>query len=266
MFSKTFAVLITCIIIASGCKQSTESIQNSVVQEIVSNHPSYVTDMETAHKKDLFLNKQSVCFNIDLTFGGNTSSQKITTTTNSSAIKAEKSDGTITIMKDGAIYTSADSSDWAGEQFGIYTYQYFFMLPYKMSEQGTKWNKRDALTINDKNYSSAQLTFESGTGDAPDDWYIMHPDPETDLVAYAGYIVTGGSRTVEEAEARAHAIAYHDYIVTDGVPLSQRWSFHKYKKDESVGDEIGNAKLKNVLFLDELEETYSTEGLTKITK
>jgi hypothetical protein len=39
------------------------------------------------------------------------------------------------------------------------------------------------------NYLTEKLTFKSGTGDAPDDWYVVYADKKTNLLETA-YIVT----------------------------------------------------------------------------
>jgi len=247
-----------------ACKNNTATDIPIEDTTVITNHPLYVEAMESAHKKKEFLKKESICFNLELQFGKSKSVQKIFTTPNSSAIRVEKKDGTVTVVNNGRIFTNAEQEKWPNEQFGVYTYQYFFMLPYKLSDEGTKWTKLENITMDGTSYECAELSFTDGTGDAPDDWYTVHPNPETNLIDIVGYIVTGGSRTVEEAEKNAHAIMYKKYQITDGVPISRQWEFYEYNKSDGISDKIGEATLKNVIFMDNIDNTYATDDLVEI--
>ena len=249
-------ICFTAGLLAIGCKDSNlkksveEDVQETLIPE--TNHPDFVSNMEVAHQKSKLLEQGVICFNIDMTFGQRNSQMKIFTTPSSSAIRVDKKDGPSTVMINGDIYTDADSSSWRREKFGVYTYQYFFMAPFKFSDEGTKWEKLPNLE--GEVLDRALLTFESGTGDAPDDWYIVHSDPETNLVNHIGYIVTGGGATVEEAEKNAHAIKYSDYQEVDGIPMARQWEFFDYQKDTGLGDKIGEAKIKNIAFMDAIDQ------------
>ena len=52
------------------------------------------------------------------------------------------------------------------------------------------------------------MTFDRGIGDAPDDWYVVYKDNNSDLLAALVYIVTGGGTSVEVAEEDPHTITY----------------------------------------------------------
>jgi len=250
-------LFITCLLISS-CKDSALKNQQSNTQSIQSipktNHPDFVSNMEAAHHKSKLLDRAVVCFNLDMTFGSRNTKMKIYTTPVSSAIRVDKKDGASTVLKDGKIFTTADSTRWNSEKFGIYTYQYFFMAPFKFSDTGTIWSRLSDMEIEGQITNRAMLTFESGTGDAPDDWYIVHSDPKTHIVNYIGYIVTGGGTSVQEAEKNAHAIKYSDYISVDGVPFANKWEFFDYSKEGGLGDKIGVGIIKNVEIKDELED------------
>ncbi|MFT6335838.1 MAG: hypothetical protein ACJATI_002593 [Halioglobus sp.] len=246
-------ILALCLLSFISCKDKravnvTSSEQISATIE--SNHPSFVTNLEFAHEKDEVFNNDMICFNLDMTFGKSKSLMKIFTTPNSSAIRVDKKNGISTIMLDGKTYTNADKSEWENEKFGIYTYQYFFMAPYKFSDSGTVWKKMSPMEINGKIKNRAKLTFEDGTGDSPNDWYMVHSNPESNLVEHIGYIVTGGGTSIEEAEKSAHAITYLDYKQVGGVPMSSRWLFSGYNQETGLGKQIGEGILRNIVFMD----------------
>ena len=241
-----------------SCKDSNNSKQNNSsstpLETPETNHPDFVSNMEVAHNKSKLLQNEIVCFNLDMTFGSNNSKMKIFTTPNSSAIRVDKKEGASTVMLNGEIYTDADSSRWRNEKFGIYTYQYFFMAPFKFSDKGTVWTKLSDMEIEGEITNRAKLTFESGTGDAPNDWYVIHSDPKSNKVKYIGYIVTGGGTTIEEAEKNAHAIKYSEYAEVGGVPFASKWEFYDYDKDEGLGKKIGEGIIKNVELMDVVDQ------------
>lgn len=253
---KNAFLLIAMALAIASCKNTAtdKATAAEIVVDVTSNHPSYVTDMETAHAKARLLENEVICFNLDMTFGKNNSLMKIFTTPTSSAIRVDKKDGTSTIMIDGEVYTNADSTKWNREKFGIYTYQYFFMAPYKFSDGGTVWQKLPPMLVDSVMTDRSMLTFEAGTGDAPDDWYMVHSDPSTHLVQHIGYIVTGGGTSVEEAEKNAHAISYADYKEFAGIPFATSWTFSDYNKETGLGQQIGNGKIRNVEMMDKLDQ------------
>jgi len=265
---KTIHVLgyLTLALLLSNCKQAPTPTTTTLVNEVsTTDHPVYVEAIEQAHNKAQLLSHETICFNLQYQFGDRSNKMKVFTTPNSSDIKIEKLDGTITIVSNGDVYTNADSTKWAGEQFSIYTWQYFFMAPFKLSDEGTNWQKLPQQEIAGQLTNVAKLTFDTGTGDAPDDWYILHTDPDTDLLQYLGYIVTGGGKTQAEAEKSARAVHYQDYIQVDGVPIATKWSFHNYDPNNGLGDQLGGATIKNALFMKVDADTYDTTDLTKIS-
>jgi len=258
MSIRIYTLIIFVCLCTFSCKDSSnKSLQNKTQTtqvEAETNHPNFVSRMETAHQKAKLLENGVVCFNLDMTFGSRNSKMKIFTTPNSSAIRVDKKDGASTVMLNGEIYSDADSTRWTNEKFGVYTYQYFFMAPFKFSDEGTIWTKLPDMEIEGEITNRAQLTFESGTGDAPDDWYIVHSDPITNRVNYIGYIVTGGGTSIEEAEKNAHAIKYSNYKNFDGVPIATNWEFFDYNKEEGLGAKIGEGIIKNVEMMDIVDQ------------
>jgi len=252
---KLLTLLVAFLMLSMGCKDSPSAKVASVTPPMPdSDHPSYVTAIESAHGKAELFENQVICFNLDMTFGSTKSLMKIMTTPNSSSVRVDKSDGTSTIVLNGDVYTNADSTNWARERSSLFTYQYFFMLPYKLSDEGTKWERLPEMKIKEQMMDRAKLTFERGTGDAPDDWYIVHSDKVTHMINAVGYIVTGGGTSIEEAEEHAHAIEYLDYRKFDKVPIATTWNFYRYNKEVGLGSQIGQGIIRNVETMDNIDQ------------
>ena len=105
---------------------------------------------------------------------------------------------------------------------------------------------------------AARLTFDSGVGDTPDDWYVVYRDAETNRLAGMAYIVTFG-KDKSAAEAEPHAITYHDFEEVEGVMIPTRWQFWNWTQEEGiVGEPIGKVQLANPRFGWPRAEAFAT--------
>jgi hypothetical protein len=103
-------------------------------------------------------------------------------------------------------------------------------------------------------YDVARLTFAGGTGDTPDDWYVLYRDPQTSRLAAMGYVVTWG-RDLEQAEAEPHAIVYDDFTPVGGAMIPTTWRFYRWSLEDGIqGDPIGRLELTGVHLVESLAE------------
>ena len=208
-----------------------------------------IQNVDAAHKATDFYKNECVSFDLNLIFGGKEAFKgNVYSMTNSSAIRLDYENGKKLLLCDGDIYTYSDPipTKKKSDRFALFTWQYFFMVPFKLADPGTNWEEMPAITIDNKEYASQMLTFDQGTGDAPDDWYIMHPDPSTNLITHMGYIVTAGGTDPKAAESNAHAISFLDYKTVQGVPFSHKWVISDYTKGKGLGNQIGEATISNI--------------------
>lgn len=243
------AFLITSIAFV-GCKSNDEK-------------ENFVEKIEKAHQKTDFLAKQAVQFDFKLEFGGKERMDaQFTILTNSSQGVIEYKNGSKIIFdKDKVFYTEGIPNE-KSVRFDAFTWEYFFLFPYKLSDPGTIWTAYENKEKNHEEYLTEKLTFESGTGDAPDDWYVVYVDKTTNLIEKAAYIVTANGNK-EEAEKNPHAIQYLDYKKIDGIPIATKWVYWEWKKGEGLTNKIGNASLTNIKFVTVDEETFRIDSSFK---
>lgn len=216
----------------------------------------FVADIEQAHKKSDFLQQKAVLFDFDLSFGGKPRLKgQITVLTNSSKARIDLADGNqIFVVNDTVFYSPAlDSSK---VRFDAFTWNYFMLFPYKLSDPGTKWSNPESLALGDVLYQTQQLSFQDGTGDAPDDWYIIYPNPNTHLIDVAAYIVTA-HKDKAKAEENPHAIKYSNYDRINGIPIATTWTFWEWSKASGISNNIGNATLSNIQFVSVEESDFT---------
>jgi outer membrane lipoprotein-sorting protein len=210
-----------------------------------------VRSMLDAHAVSAFRQKEAIAMDIILFWGGQKRMEaRLTTLTNSGKIRMDRADGASLIYDGEQVYLSPDTAQWPRARFDIFTWHYFMMAPFKFNDPGTNWEDMGTMPLDSvrTELPAAKLTFSSGTGDAPDDWYITYQDTQSELLKGMAYIVTY-SATQEEAEEEPHAIEYVDYQSIDGIPVAREWHFRMWSAEEGMGEQIGRAVISNVSFV-----------------
>jgi len=218
----------------------------------------FTNSIEKAHKASLFLINEAVSFDLEVAFGGTTILEgKLTQLTDGSKIRVDKKDGTSILFDGKQAYMSPGTAEDPMARFHIFTWSYFFALPYKLNDAGTIWsavtNRKWEAT--EEPYPSSKLSFKQGTGDAPDDWYIIYKNPTTHVLEGAAYIVSFG-KDLAEAEKEPHAIKYADFTTVNEVPFATHWTFHLWTEANGYGDQIGEVKLHNITFTTNTKEKF----------
>ncbi len=247
---KIVATILLSAIVFVGCKSNEEE-------------ETFTQKTEKAHKKEKFASKEAIQFDFKLEFGGqDRMDAKFTILTNSTQGVIEYKNGAKIIFDNDKVFYSPDIPSEKSVRFDAFTWEYFFLFPYKLSDPGTIWSTYDNKEANNKDYITKKLTFESGTGDAPDDWYVVYADKATHLIEKAAYIVTAfGDK--EKAEKNPHAIQYLEYKEIEGIPISTKWIYWEWKEGEGLTKNIGNATLTNIKFVTVNEDTFKVDSSFK---
>lgn len=246
---KSIITLFLGVAILLSCKKETvkENTETSTKKENIATNLS--EKIEIAHNKEAFLSHEAIKFNVVINFGGNEIlNATISAATNSEYAIIEKKDGSKIYVNKENVFASPELKEDASVRFHAYTWSYFFLLPYKLNDVGTKWNF-DYKTNETKNiFNTAKLSFEENIGDAPKDWYVIYANKNTNVLEQAAYIVTAG-KTQEEAEKDPHAIKYENYELTKGIPIANNWSFWGWNNDDGITQKIGFAKISDIQFI-----------------
>ena len=239
-----------------GCQESID--HPAEVQDVLHQTPEdfLIKTVGEAHAKAEFRKNEAVKFDIVLNFGGKERMNgTITLLTNSTKGRIELKDGSIIIYDNGKVFHSPGIENEDKVRFNAYTWSYFFLFPFKLEDKGAKWSDFTTGDLRDTMYNKQKLTFASGTGDAPDDWYVMYSDVETNLVKAASYIVTL-NKSREEAEKDPHAIEYNNYKKVDGVPFATEWTFWGWTPTDGLTNELGNATISRIEFVSNTDELF----------
>ena len=262
MIKFTFSLLLVVSLIA--CKNETKNVEATAtpVTEVEPLNYKEATDafaasIEQAHNKAAFRANDAVSFNIAIQFGGNERlNGKMTLKTDSSKGLIELNDGNKIYVIEDKVFVSPEIADQKGLRFDAYTWSYFFQFPFKLGDDGTKWSNPERKDWNETTFDTKTLSFEAGSGDTPEDWYVVYKDKNNNQLTAASYIVTFG-KTKDKAEADPHAISYSDYVLVDEVPLAKDWKFWGWTVENGFGkDQIGAAQLANFSFLESDSRTF----------
>ncbi|SHI32954.1 hypothetical protein SAMN04488096_101147 [Mesonia phycicola] len=227
--------------------------------------------ISTTHHQEDFFKNEAVAFDITVRFGGQERLKgKVTMLTNSTKIKIEKQDSTTIVYDGNGVFLYPEEKNYSGARFDIFTWPYFFAMPFKLTDNGTKWQEkqeRNLGSIDSTEYNSAKLTFEGNIGDAPDDWYVIYASKQTNLLKAAAYIVTFG-KDVEKAEENPHAIVYNQYFTVKDVPVAKYWNFYNWSEEKGVyGEPIGDTEISNLKYLSASEVNFEVpENAVEVKK
>lgn len=218
---------------------------------------SFIQKVENAHKKEKFNHQEIIQFNLKLSFGGQERiNGKVTLATDSSKGKITFSNGNVILFNGNKVYYSPEI-DSTNVRFNAYTWSYFFMLPYKLSDTGTELKSYDNKEKDAFKFNTKKLTFKPETGDAPNDWYVVYSDKNSNLIQKAAYIVTAyGSR--EEAEKNPHAIEYSNFKEVNSIPIASNWKFWEWNKNDGLTKQLGEATLTNIEFIKNDSSIFNT--------
>lgn len=261
-------ILLFSVLLLISCKENKN--KETIPEEIIMSEPdggigngavspavAFAQGIENAHNKTDWNVNKAVSFDISLIFGGQERlNGKVTTLTNSSKVRVDRKNNTQLIYDGDQVYLCPADADDKGARFDMFTWQYFFAIPFKLTDPGTNWETLESVEIDNNTYDLGKLTFGENVGDAPDDWYVVYQERETGLLHAAGYIVTFGSGDQEKAAENPHAIVYSDYKVVEGIPVATKWAFHNWNLQDGFGEKIGEATLSNITFFEAEDKLF----------
>lgn len=227
-------------------------------EPIPDTRPELVRAVETAHRKNDCWSREIVSFDLELNWRGQPSWRaNVTQRTDGTRIRIKKSDGS-DMLFDGETNWLAGTESDADARFDLYAWHYFFCLPWKLTDPGAACQPLPDRVLEGAVCSTARLSFAPGTGDTPDDWFLIFSDKKEGLLRGALYVVTFGGKTPEAAGKEPQAIFYSDYRLADGIPVAHAWKFYRWHTDGlEEKEELGDAVIRNVRFAKEAPDDFT---------
>jgi len=241
----------------AGCADA-RSPRRVALDTIPSFPEHFVAPIEEAHADSVWQTRDALAAGLTVRFGGQTTLDgQMLMETESGRVRLKLGGDTVAVFDGRQAWVAPDSAALPRARFHLRAWPYFLAAPYKLDDPGTRLARRGRMPVQqapaqddaafNETMPAARLTFAPGTGDSPDDWYVLYRDPQSGRLAAMGYVVTYGAATAEEATP--HAIVYGDYEKVDGVPVPTNWAFYNWSKKQGPhGERTGRVTLHNPRF------------------
>ncbi len=152
----------------------------------------------------------------------------------------------------GEVWIKPNPAALAGTppRFYMWTPFYFFGMPFVFGDPGAMQESLGRKNFQGKEYEVVKVRFKKGTGDTPDDFYLVYLDPTSAQLKLAAYVVTYPSmrkgRSIDQLEM--HAIIFEEWQEAGGLKVPKVAPFYVWKNDTVEGEPLGTLEFSNVLF------------------
>jgi hypothetical protein len=165
-------------------------------------------------------------------------------------VRLQIKDGPLLVFDGRTAWVAPAAEEFANARFNLLTWPWFVAAPFKLRDPGTTLEPQRTRPLRERLCPTARLTFAPGTGDSPEDWYLLYLDPASQRLLAMAYIITYG-RSRDEAEKSPHLIQYDAYTSIGGSLIATRWTFFDWSAESGPGvTPIGQGRLENIRFVD----------------
>jgi hypothetical protein len=119
-------------------------------------------------------------------------------------------------------------------RFWATTPYYFVGVPWVLADPGTRFEQLDDAELDGERHHVVKVTYEAGTGDTPEDYYVVYVHPETRRVGGIRYIVSYPAFFPEGGRSPEKLMRYLDWREVDGLRVAHRYETHSF--DEATGE------------------------------
>lgn len=141
-------------------------------------------------------------------------------------------------------------------RFWALTPYFFVAQPFVLDGKGTNLELLSQIVYQGRPHHVIKVTFDAGTGDAPDDYYVLYFSTENHelkviryIVSYPGYFEKGKHLPEKLMELQGRQIV-------DGIQFPTAFKTHWLTEEEKAGEHITDITLNEVAFLPKLEDAF----------
>ncbi len=129
-------------------------------------------------------------------------------------------DGESSWMKPGANAFSPSARFWS------LTPYYFVGMPFVLADPGVRLEELGPVTLDDVACHMVKASYEPGTGDSPDDYYIVYLADDTNRLVALRYIVSFPGMFAPGEHSPEKLMRYGDFADVSGLSLAT--TFHTF--------------------------------------
>ncbi len=142
-----------------------------------------------------------------------------------SRVRQEEHGGPLVFGFDGQRHWSAvEAPDFpVSTAFWALTPHYFVGMPFVLADPGTRHERLSGQTLDGAPVDAVKVTFDPGTGEAPDDHYVLLLDPETHHMRALRYIVSWPGRYEPGEHSPEKLLHYRDPVTVGGLRFATHY-------------------------------------------
>ncbi|SEL21215.1 hypothetical protein SAMN04488008_103142 [Maribacter orientalis] len=183
---------------------------------------------------------------------------------------------TLDTWSNRAVHTSATDSTahfgWTGEQawvkakdstsfeydtkFWALTPLYFYGQPFVLNGEGVNLELLPEVTYKEQKQDVVKVTFDAGTGDAPDDYYILYFSKESHKLVVIRYIVSYPEYFKDGGHAPEKFMEVMGENTVNGILFPTSYKTYWLTKDKKPGEYITQIDVSNVSFENDLPKDF----------
>tara|TARA_R110000764_G_scaffold51485_1_gene112576 strand:- start:513 stop:1406 length:894 start_codon:yes stop_codon:yes gene_type:complete len=183
---------------------------------------------------------------------------------------------TVDTWSNRAVHTSATDSTahfgWTGEQawvkakdstsfeydtkFWALTPLYFYGQPFVLNGEGVNLELLPEVTYKQQKQDVVKVTFDAGTGDAPDDYYILYFSKESHKLVAIRYIVSYPEYFKDGGHAPEKFMEVIGENTVNGILFPTSYKTYWLTKDKKPGEYITQIDVSNVSFENDLPKDF----------
>ncbi len=141
-------------------------------------------------------------------------------------------------------------------RFWALTPYYFLAQPFVLDGQGVNLEQLEDKVFKDKLYDVIKVTFSEGTGDAPDDYYVLYFGKEDHQLGVIRYIVSYPGYFEKGKHLPEKFMELQGTTTINGITLSTGYHTHWLQEDETPGEHITTITVDDISFQPSAKKSY----------
>lgn len=141
-------------------------------------------------------------------------------------------------------------------RFWVLTPYYFLGLPFVLDGQGVNLEKMESVSFKEVTQDVISVTFELGTGDATDDYYILYFEQQSHLLSAIRYAVSYPGYFQKGQHGNERFMELTGYLETSGITFPTAYKAYMSQEDGTPGKYVIEIKVSNLSFQENVSEDF----------
>lgn len=151
-------------------------------------------------------------------------------------------------------------ADWTPPHhvaFWALTPYYFVAMPFVLSDPGVNLEYKGLSKLGGDEHHLIYVTFDSNTGQSPDDYYYVYLDKKSKKLDALRYIVAYEPFFPEGGHSPEKILDYRGTQQIDGITFAKTHHYYKWNPDKKLdGKKVTNGTVSDVSFRPDTPDSY----------